>query len=337
MESAEGLDARIVAAIIAGVISGIAALALALFNRGAQRDMQERKAAFDRELAEWRAGDLAERAEADARRAYEFEARKRLYDEVEPHFFQLFLACEASYYRVASLARSQRLGGIGDAQSWLGRDGYYLRSTVYNIFLPLAGYRLIQRAATFVDIGLDDALRTRFFLMKQAYFTFSDDFELASLAPAIDYRPDDSADPSPRQGLVLGNLDRLLDQFIVETEKGGRALSFGEFDRKLDAGEEFARDVGPAFDLFRWFDFESRPVLARALIQHGFIMRLMLFTFVRPTDIAALKAASARFAASAEARGDLDWGGGGFEQVAAIIAPYVAERIEWIAHDDYDL
>lgn len=39
MESAEGLDARIVAAIIAGVISGFAALALALFNRGAQRDM----------------------------------------------------------------------------------------------------------------------------------------------------------------------------------------------------------------------------------------------------------------------------------------------------------
>src|ERR1700741_4790112 len=54
-----------------------------------------------------------------ARRDYEYDARKRLYKEVEPLLFQLFEASEHSYFRVKSLARTCRNGNLGKGPaSW---------------------------------------------------------------------------------------------------------------------------------------------------------------------------------------------------------------------------
>jgi hypothetical protein len=70
---------------------------------------------FQRQLEEIR-GAVADRNSARAaRRDYEYEARKRLYEQVEPILFQLYEALEEAHYRVRSLARSSRNGNLGNS------------------------------------------------------------------------------------------------------------------------------------------------------------------------------------------------------------------------------
>jgi Flp pilus assembly protein TadB len=51
-------------------------------------------------------------AERNARRDYEYEARKRVYQEVEPILFQLAELAEGGLHRIYSLARTARHGDL---------------------------------------------------------------------------------------------------------------------------------------------------------------------------------------------------------------------------------
>ena len=50
--------------------------------------------------------------ERDAKRAYEYDARQRLYAQCEPLLFQLADLADHGYHRVYSLARSAYLGKL---------------------------------------------------------------------------------------------------------------------------------------------------------------------------------------------------------------------------------
>jgi len=74
----ETTDPKIIAALIAAAASLIVSIIGTLWGRKNQKDLETLKS----ELAD-------ERAESDARRDYEYDARKRLYEECEPLLFQL--------------------------------------------------------------------------------------------------------------------------------------------------------------------------------------------------------------------------------------------------------
>ena len=84
-------------------------------------------------------------AERAARRDYQYEARKRLYQQYEPLLFQLVEHCESAKERIYSLARSAKEGDL-EKVGWLSKwDEYYLYSTIYFLLSPLVIFKLMQQ------------------------------------------------------------------------------------------------------------------------------------------------------------------------------------------------
>lgn len=347
MELLDALDPRVLAAIISALVSAVVAIILAVINPLTQRRIERAKNDFQEELEKTKAALAKEASYSDARTAYEFDARKRLYDEIEPLFFQLFEAAEGSYYRVASLVRTERQGNLGKAHaSWLGQDGYYLRSTVYRIFLPLVIYRLIQRSATFIDLRLDDKAHTRYFLLKSSYYALTDDFLLANTPPKLEYHinnPDwrKLCEKEPaiycRQGLVIGHLDRLIDSLIISDGKVKRPMSYGEFEDNYETNKAFQKAISRPKNLFLGFSFPERPVLARILIAHAYVMRLLLLSFSRSVGVPDLVTSLNKFRQSEEAHKDLAWDETQYGDISSSVYNYVVKRLDWIAPEDYDV
>lgn len=335
------------ATFISALVSTLVVLLLAAFNPLNARRLERIKSELHADLEHTRAELAQKSAVSDARTSYEFDARRRLYVEVEPLFFLLFEAAEGSYYRVASLVRTNRQGNLGGQDgSWLARDGYYLRSTIFRLFLPLAIFRLIQRSATFVDIRLDQNVRTRYFLLKLSYYAFTDDFEFAGLEPKLNYSPnvpnwremmEKSPEQHSRQGLVIGHLDRLLDALIIDENGSSRPMNYGEFETQYKNDVDFQVAMAEARTLLFGFNFHKKPVFARALLAHAYSMRLLLLTFARELNHDDLVAAVDKFRSSQEAAEDLEWGDPTYREISSAVGAYVGERLSWLRDDDYEL
>lgn len=292
MTSFLSLEPQTQAAIIAAVIS----VMVAGYNSWTIFRLEKLKGNISDKLAHTKAR-LDEQASAkNARQSYEFDARKRLYTELEPLLFQLFDAAEGSLFRVKSLVRTQRNGNLGEGKnSWVDQDGYYLTSTIYRIFLPLAIFRLIQRKTTFIDLNLDKSIRMRYMLLKQAYFTFTDDFLIAEAVPELAYDPKDYYDLYERyiseidpkchwkQALVIGNIDRLLDFMSKSDGERIRPLTYGEFEDSIYQNGAILPSMRASFNLFYKFDFFSRPILARILSAHACLMHLLMISYQEET------------------------------------------------------
>src|SRR4051794_1030685 len=98
-----GLSPQTQAAVVSAVVGGFVAVVVAILNPFLQRGIEKLKGRVGADTERLKS-QLADRASArDARRSYEFDARKRLYSEMEPLLFQLFEVAENSYYRVVSL------------------------------------------------------------------------------------------------------------------------------------------------------------------------------------------------------------------------------------------
>jgi hypothetical protein len=167
-------------ALIALLGSGLAALATIVVayitQRGARRNQRELKqlelknAEAMAELTERSQRDLKElerqnaeavarltdalgegKSERDARRDYDYEARKRLYKEAEPLLFRLSEASEAALHRIFSLARTARNGDLGSEGNWLDSPEYFMASTIYTLLVPAVVFRLLQDRLTLVD------------------------------------------------------------------------------------------------------------------------------------------------------------------------------------------
>lgn len=231
--------------------------------------------------------ELAERkSEIDARRSYEYEARKRLYHEYEPLLFQLMEASDNALHRIQSLARTARKGDLGE-KGWLSEFGYYTKSTIYKLFVPIAIYQIMQRKLTLVDVSIDRSIDLHYKLAKQIYLTYTDDFEFVkdsseSYAPNNrDWKELRKKDPKTywRQGLPMGLLDK-VSEFLIEKDDNGseRVISFGEFERKMDkdSSENQLSDINHVKDIFELFHPEQRPILWRLLITQACMFRCLL-------------------------------------------------------------
>jgi hypothetical protein len=242
-----------------------------------------------------------EKAEHDARRDYEYEARKRLYQECEPILFQFAELSESALRRIYALARNAKDGNLGPDRYWLSTDHYFIRSTIYRLIAPMAAFKLLQHRLTNIDLKLDQAINIQYILAKVLYYTFSSSSDLARSEPVIHYDPDQIGPESKGleestkkerrakyperfwlQGLKVGTLDILSDTLIL-SEKGSdnnniRIKSFGEFEQqffKKGQSPELPDDSNNIFEvfftIFSYFHPKTRPVLWRVLITQAYL------------------------------------------------------------------
>lgn len=181
-------DGEVLAAFATGAVSIILAISAFVTGRINQRRAAKFKNEFEKELIKVRRKVDEQKSENDARRVYEFEARKRLYHEYEPLLFQLMEAADNAVHRIQSLARTARNGNLGE-NGWLSDFAYYPKSTIYKLFVPLAIYQIMQRRLTLVDVSVDRSIGLHYKLSKQAYLSYTDDFEFARGNPKIIYDP----------------------------------------------------------------------------------------------------------------------------------------------------
>lgn len=217
----------------------------------------------------------------DARSDYEYEARKRLYAEIEPLIFLLVGTCDEAAHRVRSLARSARGGTL---VRWLSTPGYYTLSTMYKLYAPAAVARLMAERLTMVDLGLDAALRVQYRLARALLVSYTDAHDVAELAPHLPYFPDETAwrdlrveNPARywRQGLTIGRTESAADALIVrEADRQPRLITWGEFENAMhDKNSAVYRAFDYVADLFAGFHPRQRPVMWRLLIAQSIIFR----------------------------------------------------------------
>jgi hypothetical protein len=234
--------------------------------------------------------------ENKARRDYVYEARKRLYQEVDPLLFQLTELSENALHRIYSLARTARKGKLEPPASWLSHSGYYMTSTMYNLLVPLVIVRLIQRRLTVIDLTVDPYINSLYLLSRWISYSFTDDFEFARGGVSenesykeqleLEYRPHDSnwfteREHTPavywRQGLPIGILDKAIDSLIVrETDKVLRYMNFGEFENEFRKDSEVKEHFQPVHDIFLNFHPKSRPVLWRMLVTQAHLYKAII-------------------------------------------------------------
>ena len=264
--------------LIIAAVPGVLGLVVAFISYASTKRHSERLEAFRAELAE-------QKAESDAMRDYRYEARKRLYQEIEPLFFQLVEASEEALHRTYSLARTARCGDLRGEDGWLSREGYYAISTMYKLMLPAAIVRLIRERLTSVDLAVDQDINAQYTLAKSLYVSFTDDFVFAAAEPALPYDPNRkdwrekrAADPEKysRQGVPLGHLDNAADA-LIRRAGPGQWLSFGEFYAQYrNKSPELYERFDPVASVVLHFHPRTRPVFWRMLVAQAHIHRALI-------------------------------------------------------------
>jgi hypothetical protein len=287
----------------------------------------EREAALQDARAE-RAAALEElHAERNARRDYEYEARKKLYAECEPLLFQFVELGERAIWRIKDFAifgREHRLAGEPDS---LFDDEYYRVATTYRIFSPFVVFSLMQRVLTLVDLSLDARIKAYYELGRVLVGSFNDDYALAATVPSLpEY--DQTADDD-RQVIVYGDLTTAAEGLIVERAgEKPRCMTFGEFaaysaSRKkhesLDAVSAFITSIDPRKTPVAWRMLIVQYSVHRAfhrlsLVSSEAVQGKMSFDFVDEIPM--------------DARADFDWRDSPDEATdeAVLVAPLAAAR-----------
>lgn len=226
----------------------------------------------------------------DSRTRYEWDARRRLFEEVEPVMFLTGEVMEMTFARVANMAQAAAGGrlGPGDA-SWLrGPDNYYLLTSVFRVLRPLACLRMMTEKLTRLDFSLDARVQAAYVLGKMYRDVLSGPFDLAAQAPVRRYayvapepsRPYVVKDEAVQhmQHLYTDELEAVVDTLLVRDAEGRLSLKrYGMFRAELlDPAHETARLMAPALLLFRRAGPANRPVLWRALLACGLIAKISL-------------------------------------------------------------
>jgi hypothetical protein len=333
------MDDKLLAALVGGGASLVVALLGQIFNPVSQRRLEKQKAELQKEIEQVKGGIVDRSSAQAARREYEYDARKRLYSEIEPLFFQLYESVEECYFRILSLARTSRQGHLGIHEgSWVRDRGYYLLSTAYKLILPSVVYRLIQRRMTFIDLKLDEVLRVRYLLLKNLVHSFADPFDFAELRPSLPYEPDwedlalQKKNPavSRPQGLVKGDLENLIDELIIKDDETLRPLFFGEFEKHLLTQKEKDNYSETLVALYTGFTPHTDPILARMLIAQACLCHLLMTTYRNYKGIQDLRREFEVFSNSRDVLAQLQWTDGAECLEISIVKPYVIECLDWV-------
>ena len=252
-------DSDIISLVVGSIAAGVSLLSIYL-NRKNNIELEKIKSEFE-----------LKKDEQAAIRNYEYEARQRLYKEFEPLLFLLVEHGESAYRRIFDLARTAKHGNLEPDDGWLKNNEYFKISTIHRLLLPLAVFTLMQRRLTTFDLDLVPYYKVQYSLSKGLYFTFADDYSLATSSPKIDYDPDRFPKKYKKQGIYRGVIDNLVEALITYEANGNpRLLSYGEFEKKYLQSynqEPFAT----ISTMFHNFHPRTMPVLWRILIVQAHI------------------------------------------------------------------
>jgi hypothetical protein len=258
-------EPQVLAALLTGIASLIVAIISFLSARSNQRDIEKLKS----ELTD-------QRSERDARRDYEYEARKRLYQQYEPLFFQLTESAELALEHIHSLAERAREGHLEEG-GYLSKNSYYLKTTIYKLLVPVAIFKLIHSRLTLIDLQVDTKIHSQYFLAKLLYLSYTQDQIFARLGKKLAYDPysqgwADKRKTNPevywRECFPAGRLDNGLDSLITQVPNGAsHVMSFGHFEDSFNkiSENDVSSSLGVARDMFFLFHPQRRPVLWRIL------------------------------------------------------------------------
>ena len=336
------------ATIIVALITALVSLWIAIWNSYAVRQLERDKASlqellearkleFQTKLETTKSELLNSFSEKDARRDYEYEARKRLYAEIEPLLFQLHEATEEAYYRVKSLARTSRDNDL----EWLTREGYYLKSTIHRLLLPAVIFRIIQRRMTFVDLHVDATIQAKYHLVKMYAWSFTDDFDFK--IPGLAYKPDDATperlkeNPATywRQGVYTGTLENAIDAMLMREGESLRPMTFGEFEAAVHPQAATRASLQPLVDLYFKFEPAKRPILARMLKAQGCIAALLLLAYRETPRPGLLSGGLEHFLRSEDFGQDFCWSKGQPAGDTEMMQSYVSRKFSRIAGCDW--
>ncbi len=325
----------------ASIVVSAISLAMAAWTSVRADAAQRQQDATAQDLERLKSRLSEENDAAKAKRDYEYEARKRLYEQLYPLAYQLHESALHACNRIKNLALAARGGWLADGpDNWLtSPDPYYFNSIVHNLIAPLAIYELMTRKLTLLDLTLDHDLHRRHAIARWAYEALRSDYNLVdprypplALGPKAEtYAPPEArpnALPSEleqrwtwRQGLYSGQISQAVDPLLVPTGETMRVQSYAEFSKAL-AGADLrapikAREraaaikqaLGPMSELFRGFHPARRPITWRILLAQATCYRAIVAAQTSDASSADVVRA-ARFEGAAD-RAAFEWIGDG--------------------------
>jgi hypothetical protein len=282
-----GAAAVLLSAIIAAAISFVTSWKL-------DRQMERLKAYLEKEKSLF-----------DARLAYEYDAKKRLYEECEPLLFQAFNGLFDVEGRIIGLARDAARGRFQPGPNHWLRDRYYLQSTIYRLFQLIVCLHLLTQKMSQIDLNLDRFIARRIAILHTLQSTLDSEFRMAKSSRfPLTYDPhakvsEEKRDSNPavygNQGFVHGEIDDIVAFMTSSTPS---CISWHEFRKKVS---KEPASIGIASDLFRGFHPRNSPVLWRILIGYALCVRFVLSS--RPS----LELADLERIVTAEGVARFDW------------------------------
>jgi hypothetical protein len=133
-----------VSALVVALIAGASSVVAAVIAFRAQQRVARLTASLDEQ-----------RAESDARRSYEYEARKRLYSVYEPLRLRMLDCTDNAVRQIVDI-----VGWPGPGRAGYSSSEYRLNATIYYLLAPLVVARMIERRligkskATVTEYGL---------------------------------------------------------------------------------------------------------------------------------------------------------------------------------------
>jgi hypothetical protein len=248
-------------AIILAVVSAIISVVLAVISFYNSKKLEKLKITLKEN-----------QSQRDAKRDYEYEAKKRLYQDYEPLYFQYLELGDIASSRIEGIAKTTKEGHLNNL-AWVKFESYFLYSTIYKLIAPLAIFKLVQEKLTNVDFRIDQNIFIEYELMKINYLSFQEDFKFARAADDIEYlekwklRFHGKFDG---QGIKLGELDNICELF----RKEDKIISFGEYQRKLK-DENFKEAIKPLEDRMIGFNPKSDLIFWYMLLSQTIVHSLL--------------------------------------------------------------
>ncbi len=292
------------------VIVGTVSLIVAIINHLSVRTNQK-------EVAKLQAQYHEENAARDAKRDYQYDARKRLYRECGPILFQLSELSESAFHRITGLAKSAREGNLEPDDTSFLREDYYFLSTLYRILAPSAALKLMQQRLTLVDLSLDYTMYRQYIVARQAFFAFGDEFNFAKLGPRpLDYEPfDPNADTKARknpavfarQGYPLGAMEKAIEVLIAPGQTmQPRVMTYAECEADYSLDKSRVREAFDEIDfLIKDFHPRTKPVFWRMLTAQAILYR----SLEQSTDMNDVEWGISNLTVSAKDSEEFDWRG----------------------------
>jgi hypothetical protein len=282
-----------IAAILAtGVTTGIISVPLAAYlgKIWVEHQLGKDQSVWDAKIRKGVETYLADQA---AQRAYDWEARKRLYEAIGPLRFQLLLACRDMYGRVWSHGKRE------DYSTSI--SGYYGQSTLYRILRPITLGLLIERKMAYADFAVDPAAVAliRFNFLYRA--CLSGEFLVKDHSRVNwDYQV---------EHVFSQSLDVAGESLVVEPkDQPARVMRFDEYEAKM-ASQAFVDRLDPFPDLLKGFTPSTKPLFWLRLVAAANLCRKYvgdhgqaLNISAPPIDVAALLGVTS----DPEIRKDLD-------------------------------